>query len=314
MNRTKRLIAGLPLLILIVLLQGCGESKLERERQEALEQEAMLLEKYLEENGITQEPTASGLYYIPLSEGTGDQVDLEDYVDFNFVVELIDGTVLFTSYEDIAEGHSLYSEDVLYGPIRWWVGYTGIPGWDEGVQFMREGGKATLIMPSSINGFGSASTALSPPYSTHIWTVDLIHAFDDPESFEDEQISLYLQENQIDSIHITESGLYYLEILAGEGDTISDGDIVKVWYTGRFLDGRVFDSNVGGTALTVVLPTTENYIPAWDEALRLMQEGTQAMIIVPYELGYDDKGYYPTIPPYMTLIFDIEVESVDSGS
>jgi FKBP-type peptidyl-prolyl cis-trans isomerase FkpA len=314
MNRTKRLIAGLPLLILIVLLHGCGESRLERERQEALEQEALLLEKYLEENGITQEPTASGLYYIPLNEGTGDQVDLEDYVDFNFVVELIDGTVLFTSYEDIAEGHSLYSDDVLYGPIRWWVGHTGIPGWDEGVQFMREGGKATLIMPSSINGFGSASTALSPSYSTHIWTVDLIHAFDDPESFEDEQISLYLQENQIDSIHITESGLYFLEILAGEGDPISDGDIVKVWYTGRFLDGRVFDSNVGGTALTVVLPATGNYIPAWDEALRLMQEGTQAMIIVPYELGYDEEGYYPIIPPYKTLIFDMEVESVDSGS
>ena len=155
------------LLVLSVLLPGCSEDN----TQELKDQEKRLLEKYIEENNIIQEPTASGLYYIPVTEGTGDQVGMDFYVDIEFTSELIDGTVLLTSNEEVAKDHNLYNSGVMYGPWRTQVGYTGIPGLDEGMQFMKEGGKATLILPSDINGYGGTPTTLSPSYSTHIWTV-----------------------------------------------------------------------------------------------------------------------------------------------
>ena len=301
--------AGFLFLMLSALLMGCSDNN----DQEARDQEIKLLQKYLEDNNITEEPTESGLYYIPISEGTGNQVGLYYIVDFEYVVELLDGTVLFTSYEDVAISHNVYRDDVMYGPIRLKAGNTGVPGLDEGLLLMKEGEKAKLIMPSNINGFGASSTALSPPYSTHIYTVDMLHAFDDPETFEIGQINDYLVEHQIDSVYTTPSGLIYIEEVAGVGDLIKDGDEVSVWYTGTYLDGRVFDSNLDGQAMIIQMPavTAAGYIPAWDEALKLMREGTQAKIIIPYDLAYGEDGW-GSIPPYMTLVFDMEIKDVIS--
>ena len=136
----------------------------------------------------------------------------------------------------------------------------------------------------------------------------VIHAFSDPVSFEQEQIGLYLIEHQINSFIVTNSGLYYIEKFRGEGDLIKNGDNVSAWYTGTFLDGRVFASNLDGQALTVQLPAT-GFMAAWDEALKLMRKGTQAKIIAPYNLAYGETGY-GSIPPYMTLVFDMEITDV----
>ncbi len=277
--------------------------------EELKEQEMRLLEQYLVDNDLdTLQPTASGFYYIELTEGTGTVAGQNYWVDFDYIAELVDGTVIGTSYQEVAEENGIYNSNYIYGPLRLKVGYTGVPGLDEGFPYMREGGKAKMILPSNINGFGKMSTDLSPAYSTHIYTIDLIHAFNDPETFQTNQIILYMQEKGIEKPLVTESGLYYIEIAAGEGEYIQNGDVVEVWYTGSFLDGRVFDTNIGGNVLTVDMPAT-NYIPAWDEALKLMQNGTRAKIIVPYQLGYQDVATGP-IPPYSTLVFDVEIESV----
>ncbi len=288
-----------------VLFQGCEKQN----DQELKEKEMRLLEQYLLDNNITQEPTESGLYYIELTEGTGGGVEIDYIVDFNYTTELIDGTVIGSSYEELARENNLYLESALYGPVRVKVGYTTVPGLDEGLKFMKEGGSAKLILPSSINGFGKYSTALSPSYSTHIYTVDLINSFNDPEQFQTEQILNYLDTGVIEDFEITESGLYHIELQAGIGNYIQNGDVVEVWYTGSFLDGRVFDSNVGETALTVNLPA-DGYIPAWDEALKLMQKGSKARFIVPYDLAYGSTGDGYRIPIYMTLVFDLEIEDL----
>jgi len=308
MEKLKLLKSAAVLITAAILFPGCNKDN----DQELRDQEMQLLQKYIEENNITQEPTASGLYYIPIEEGTGVQVGSDFYVDFDYDVELLDGTLLYTSNEDLAKEHDLYSTAVLYGPIRLLAGSTGVPGLNEGLLFMKEGGKARLIMPSSINGFGGIATPLSPAYSTHIYTVDLIHAFNDPESFENDQISQYLADQGITDPFITASGLYYIESQAGEGDLIKDGDEAKVWYTGSFLDGRVFDSNVGNETMSVTLPATL-FIPGWGEAIKLMRNGTRAKVIIPYDLAFGESGR-GSIPPYMTLVFDIEIDDVVTGN
>lgn len=294
------------LFVMFLLLPGCSEDN----TQELKDQERTLLEKYLKEENITQEPTASGLYYIPITEGTGDQVGDEFFVDIEFKNELIDGTVLETSNEELAKEQNLYVEGIMYGPSRTRVGYTGRPGLDEGLQFMKEGGKAKLILPSDINGFGGTPTALSPSYSTHIWTVEIIHAFDDPVSFEAEQISLYLSEQAFDRSLTTETGLYYIELQAGEGNSIKDESEAKLWFKGMFLDGRVFESNLDSYAVSVHMPEAAfilYYTLAWDEILTLLMPGTKAIVIIPYELAFGAYGDN-VMPPYMTLVYELEAE------
>ena len=309
MKKMNSIRAAAIMLAAFLLLPACNKNN----DQELMDQEMRLLQKYIEDNNINQEPTASGLYYLPITEGTGSQVGPGSYVDFNYNTRLLDGTLLFTSYEDVAKANDVYVQGALYGPIRLLAGNTGVPGLNEGLQLMRAGGKAKLIMPSSINGFGGVATENSPPYSTHIYTVDLIHAFDDPAGFQAEQISLYLAEHGIVKPFISASGLYYVETQAGEGDLITDADKADIWYTGSFLDGRVFDSNVGKQVLPVDLSLSHNFIPGWIEGIKLMRNGTQAKLIIPYQLAYGEAGN-GKIPPYMTLVFDMEVDTVVSGN
>jgi FKBP-type peptidyl-prolyl cis-trans isomerase len=124
------------------------------------EEEMKLLNQYLADNQITAEPKASGLYYIETEAGTGLQPQQGDSVDVHYTGKLIDGTVFDTSV-----GGSPFS--FVLG-----TGYV-IPGWDEGIGYMKEGGKATLIIPSVL-GYGSSGTGPIPPYSTLIFDVELV--------------------------------------------------------------------------------------------------------------------------------------------
>ena len=308
MERNGLLKAGYILILLALVFQGCKKD----DDQALKDQELRQLQQYLDDNNITQEPTASGLYYLEINEGTGASVEIEDFADIEYTAVLIDGALIYTSHEDVAVSNNLFDPDKIYGPIRLQVGTISIIGLNEGLTMMKEGGKATMIMPSDINGFGSSTIGPSGPYSTHIYTVELVHSFDDPAAFQDTMIAAFLVENEIDSVLVTESGLHYIEDSIGEGELITSGNMVELWYTGYFLDGRVFDSNLETGVMRVDMPAS-GYIPAWDEALRLMRKGTEATIIVPYQLGY---GPYAQgqIPGYQTLVFDIKIYNVVTGN
>jgi peptidylprolyl isomerase len=290
-----------------ILLTGCKKDTSE----EMKAQEMRLLQQYLVDNNITQEPTASGLYYIPIREGTGISPDEGTFIEIHYVGELIDGTVFTTSYQETAETNSILDTEFLYGPARLQLGYIGQAGLNEGIQLMKVGGKAMLILPSSIalGGFTSGSV---PAYSTLIYTVELLEAFDDPEKYEQEKIWDYLKEGAFENVDSTESGLYYIRDSIGTGEFFVDGNEVKVFYTGKFLDGRVFDSNVGGEVFSVTLPDAY-IIDGWNEGIKLMRNGEKGTLIIPYHLGYGQDGRYDqygrvVIPPFMTLVFDLETE------
>ncbi|HEC44985.1 MAG TPA: hypothetical protein ENI20_19415 [Bacteroides sp.] len=309
MKRKILLKAGYILVLLALVFQGC---KKEDDGQAAKDQELRQLQAYIEDNNITQEPTASGLYYIELSEGTGREAADTYIADFEYTAVLLDGTLIYTSNEELAIKNDVFDSQKIYGPIRVQIGSSGIPGLDEGLPMMKEGGKSEMIMPSSINGFGAQTIGSSGPYSTHIYTVDLVNTFDDPVAFQDTMIASFIAEHETDSFHVSESGLYYSIDSAGDGELISDGNLVELWYTGYFLDGRVFDSNLGTGLMSLEMPAT-GYIPAWDEALRLMRKGAEFTFIIPYQLGY---GPYAQgqIPAYQTLVFDIKIYNVVTGN
>lgn len=110
---------------------------------------------------------------------------------------------------------------------------------------------------------------------------------------------------------ITPSGLEYIEIEAGSGVQAAAGKTVRVHYTGKFQDGRVFDSSVSrGEPIEFVLGTGR-VIKGWDEGIALMKVGGKAQLVIPPQLAYGERGAGGgVIPPNATLVFDVELVSV----
>jgi FKBP-type peptidyl-prolyl cis-trans isomerase len=108
----------------------------------------------------------------------------------------------------------------------------------------------------------------------------------------------------------TPSGLEYIEVQAGTGAQAVAGKKVSVHYTGKFQDGRVFDSSISrGEPLTFQLGRG-NVIKGWDEGIALMKVGGKAQLIIPPSLGYGERGAGGVIPPNATLVFDVELVNV----
>ncbi len=162
---------------------------------------------------------------------------------------------------------------------------------------------------------GNYASGPVPAYSTLIYTIELLEAYDDPEKHEQEKIWAYLKEGEFENVDSTESGLYYIRETPGIGELFVNGDTVNIWYTGTFLDGREFDSNIGGEVFTITLPG-QYIIQGWMEGVKLMRDQEKGKLIVPYPLGYGEDGRYDNygrvvIPPFQTLVFDMETNPAD---
>lgn len=120
----------------------------------------------------------------------------------------------------------------------------------------------------------------------------------------------FLEENaKNDSVTQTASGLQYMVLKEGTGAKPGPTDEVTVHYTGRLINGTVFDSSVDrGEPATFPL---NQVIPGWTEGLQLMSEGAKYRLFIPSELAYGEKGAGNDILPNSTLIFDVELIKVN---
>jgi len=111
-------------------------------------------------------------------------------------------------------------------------------------------------------------------------------------------------------IRVTESGLQYEIFTEKEGEKPTEKSIVKVKYTGTFIDGKPFDSSPDEEGAFIPL---EMVLPGWAEGLMLMSPGSHYRFYIPSELAYGSDGIQGIIPPYSTLIFTVTLlEIMDS--
>jgi len=117
---------------------------------------------------------------------------------------------------------------------------------------------------------------------------------------------VFLAENSKNpGVIMTQSGLQYEILVEGFGPKPAENDTVVIHYDGKFTDGRFFDSSLSrGIPAEIGLDWV---VPGWAEGLQLMSIGSKYRLYVPSELGYGTEGIQGIIPPYSTLIFEVEL-------
>jgi peptidylprolyl isomerase len=235
--------------------------------------------------------TDSGLQYIETIEGDGDSPEAGQIVSVHYTGWLEDGTQ-FDSSVDRGE------------PFQFALGLgMVIPGWDEGVALMKQGGSSRLVIPAEL-GYGAAGApGTIPPDATLVFDVELLEiregAPENPPDVAEEDLIT------------TDSGLQYIDIVEGDGPTPETGQAVIFHYTGWMEDGSQFDSSLNRGQPVAFQIGDGQVIPGWDEALSTMQVGTKRFLIIPPELGFGEEGAGGgIIPPNATLLFELELVEI----
>ncbi len=157
---------GSDLKFTVKVLKATPEAELRKEelkiQKEKEMQESIDIEKYISDNKLNVQTTASGLKYVMTQEGKGDQAQAGKTVRVHYTGRLLNGTKFDSSYD-------------RNDPLEFVLGQgMVIRGWDEGIALLKVGGKALLIIPSNL-GYGArgAGNAI-PPFSPLTFEVELV--------------------------------------------------------------------------------------------------------------------------------------------
>lgn len=219
--------------------------------------------------------TPSGLQYIEIESGGGPMPQRGDTVFVHYTGTLEDGTEFDSS---LTTGQP-YQFALGQGAV--------IPGWDEGIALMREGGKAQLIIPPEL-AYGPSGSGPIPPDATLFFDVELVEVKPMPQLTEVDEADYTT----------TASGLKYHVLEAGDGDTPQSGDLVSVHFNLWLDDGTFLDSTIDRGAPYSFILDSEGSLMGLNEGLLLLKEGGQAQLIVPPELT-DGSG--------ATYVFELEL-------
>jgi FKBP-type peptidyl-prolyl cis-trans isomerase len=123
----------------------------------------------------------------------------------------------------------------------------------------------------------------------------------------------YIAKHKGEGFKVTSSGLLFKQLKPGNGIKPLITDTVLIHYSGKFVDGKQFDSNIGGPAYKTSM--NSGSVPGLLEALSMMDVGSDAEVIIPWNLAYgkDTRNPYTgemTMEPYQTLVFTIHLDEI----
>jgi len=301
-----------------IFMTSCTQ---DNESQEAMEQELRFFNIYMASNYPDAVPQPSGLYFLENTPGTGAMPEAEDWVLVNHVAYTIPDNAVYETYiESVARDIRQYDQSAMYGPYKMFNG-TNVPGLNEGLSMMREGGKATMLFTSEL-GYGSTNSGRVGAYRSLKYEVELLEVIggmDEIDAYEQSRIDTYLDTvAQYDTVYdvSTEKAISYIVDVTTDGPLVGLDSTISVSYKGYLMDGRVFDERTAEDPF-IFTPNTVEWVARWDLVLTRLHEGEKVRMIFPYQLGYGEVGEFTSggnvkIPPFETLIFDLEVLSVEA--
>lgn len=277
--------------------------------------------------GVPYKKTASGMEYKIITNGKGDTIHYGDVMKFHFEQRYKDSVMKNT-----------YTQPPQYQPVD---SMQLPPEYFSIFRQVRKGDSlVTRILTDSV--FKGGMGMMPPGFSkgeylvTTFKILDILKADSAQEDFaremkkfqeedsirsiaqkakDDEVLQQYIKEHNINATK-TEKGTY-VEIEQPGGEPAKEGQRISVKYTGRFLDGEAFDSNVDSSfhhtepfTLTI---GAGGAIQGFDDGLRLMGKGAKGRLFIPSVLGYGSMGS-GKIKPNTNLIFEIEVLDVTDPS
>jgi FKBP-type peptidyl-prolyl cis-trans isomerase len=300
-------------LLLLLAIASCTKDTSVLDRRE---QELRLFDLYVQSNYPGAELKQEGLYYNEHREGTGATAGAEDWLIVNHVgYELPEDNVFVSYIENVVQDHDLDPEGIaLYGPYKMLNGSVN-QGLAQGISLMRKGGQATILFTSTL-GYGNKGNSLVGPYASLKYEVELLEVIPDIDVYEQEKIESYL-DTIADFITVedtaTNSEMYVIIDHATEGQLIVADSAVSLTYKGQLIDGRIFDEADAENPYEFTQGQADHII-GWDLGLVRLREGEKARLLIPYQLAYGEAGRtergLQAIPPYETLLFEIEVLKV----
>ncbi|OWK69777.1 FKBP-type peptidyl-prolyl cis-trans isomerase [Pedobacter sp. AJM] len=300
MNKFTKL--GLCLgLLATVLFSAC---KKEYDSIETIDDAA--IQTFIKAGNVKYVKDATGYYYNIITQGSGLAVKNSDSVFYSYKFKTLSGQLLNQSSDVMIPGTFLGYTDrftingssYVFSPIR------------EVLSKLNRGGTATLIMPSNLafgkNGLGTINVGSNENILVElgIYSQSKIHEINELE------MSNFLISNNLTAIKDA-SRVRYIITQQGTGTQVLSSSTLILNYTGRLLNGTIFDSNTAGTFST----TLAGVISGWD-ILKNFKAGTKLRLFIPSDLGYGQSGRRDPstgaiiIPANANLDFDIEIVSV----
>jgi FKBP-type peptidyl-prolyl cis-trans isomerase FkpA len=316
----NRIYATVWMVVSLVFMVSCTEDTTETDTKE---QEKRFFDIYIAAHYPNVTPQSSGLYYLENKVGTGASPTDTSWVLLNYVAYTLPGDDVFDTYiEKVAVDNQIAYDGTLYGPYKLHNG-TINEGFTQGLTMMREGGEATFLFTSDL-GFGSKSIGSGGTYSSLKYEVQLLEVLgEDIEAYEASKILAYTDTIAgVDTIYdaIDDVIMYYVVDEVTEGAPAALDSTIQVAYKGYLTDGRVFDQSADGVYYEFKVgdySAETSPIIGWHLGLERFKLGEKGRLIIPYPLAYGANGKYTStggkiaIPPFETLVFDVEVISVE---
>mgnify|MGYP001028384828 CR=1 FL=1 len=251
--------------------------------------------------GGGQKKTPGGVDYIVHKSGSGAQLKEGDTVLMNIIQKLNDST-LATSRE--RSGGAPVPVLIQKSQQKWDL--------MDGLASLHEGDSATFVIP--VDSLPQPRPPFAKKGDKLNVTFVVVNKFSSAKQLAEDQklIKDYTAKNNIQATPNAE-GVFVATQVAGTGEQPQPGDTVVVNYTGKLLNGKVFDSSVDSTINPgrklepIRFPIGKGYvIKGWDAGIASLKKGTKAILILPSGLGY---GLQPTpmIPSNSVLVFDVEL-------
>ena len=282
-------------------------------------------------NGGFKKDDGGLLYNIYVDKG-GPKIQTGDFVSVNLIAKRDDDSVLFSTYDQGHPVQTLVPKPQFKGDI-----FTGLEKLAEGdsatikisADSMFKKGQPKppgfkgkyLVYTIKVNKVIAKGTLSDQVFQTeitdYIKNQSLVFKTREPGL-----IKNYIADNKL-AVKETPDSLYYVITQQGTGPNAVVGDTAVVNYTGKLLNGKVFDTSVKDEAVKGKMPADpmrqykpihipvgqKRVIPGWDEGLQLLNKGSKAIFIVPSSLAYGERGI-SIIGPFTPLVFEIDLVDI----